>query len=116
MDVDVCVCLRLCLSDFAALDAIRAQLAAQTQGRFFCLLLLNHCPDCDALEFKLKRQQRMYISLFFFSYAADAIFSSAPSDQAFNAARQHSDVLNMMNAEMRDVKAKHEHSIDETRG
>jgi hypothetical protein len=53
--------------------------------------------------------------LFFFSYAADAIFSSAPSDQAFNAARLHSDVLNMMNAEMRDVKVKYEHTLDETR-
>jgi hypothetical protein len=34
-DVDVCMCLRLRFSDSAALDAIKAQLAVQTQGRFF---------------------------------------------------------------------------------
>ncbi len=62
-------------------------------------LMFNHCPECDALEAKLK--------------TADAIFSSAPSDQASIATRLHSDVLNMMNAEICDVKAKYEQSFSE---
>ncbi len=77
-------------------------------------MLLNHCPECDALEAKLKRQQRVFLFLFFFSHSADAIFSSAPSDQASDAARLHSYVLNMMNAEICDVKAKYEHPLSET--
>jgi hypothetical protein len=79
------------------------------------VLLLNYCPECDALEAKLKRKQRVFISLFFFSISGNAIFSSAPSDQASNATRLHSDVLNMMNAEMCDVKAKYERPLRETR-
>ncbi len=79
------------------------------------MLMLNHCPDCDALEFKLKQKQRVFLTLFFFSHSADAMFLSAPSDQASNATRLHNDVLNMMNAEMCDVKAKYERPLRETR-
>ena len=78
-----------------------------------CLSLLNHCPECDALEAKLKRQQRVFTSLFFSSRLADTIFSSGPSDQASNATRLHNDVLKLMNAEVRDVKAKYEHPLSE---
>jgi hypothetical protein len=55
----------------------------------------------------------VFLSLFFCSLSADAVFSSAPSDQASSATRLHCDVLNMMNAEMCDVKAKYEHPLSE---
>ncbi len=79
------------------------------------MLLLNHCPECDALEARLRQQQRVFIFLFFFSHSGDAIFSSAPSDQATNAIRLQSDVLNMMNAEISDVKAKYEQTFSEAK-
>ncbi len=77
--------------------------------------MLNHCPECDALEAKLKRQQRMFISLFFISQSADAIFSSAPSDLASNVNQLHCDVLDMMNAEIYEVKVKYEQTFSEAR-
>ncbi len=55
----------------------------------------------------------VFLSLLFSSHTADAIFSSAPSDQAFNATQLHSDVLQLINAEICDVKVKYEHIFSE---
>ncbi len=54
---------------------------------------------------------RLFLFLLLFSISGNAIFSSAPSDLAFNATRLHNDVLNMMNAEISDVKTKYEQTV-----